>query len=593
MPTLTVGAFCFPDVGLLASLDCRDHGQVNPMRTVWLLSIFFFSAILVSGVNAEDCPAWRPAQAHAEMLSLHDQLDGWNRAYRAGGQSPVDDAVYDQALQRFLRWRQCFPAQAPPLLAHLANATGSASSAVAQTGLAKLPDASALAAWMQARGSQDLWVQPKADGVAVTLLYVDGQLIEATSRGDGLHGSDWLAKAKGIDAIPKQLPHAPARVVLQGEIYWRVPGHVQASDGGINARSAVAGAMARDTLDAATAARIGLFVWDWPSGPPDMPARLAGLKAMGLTDSVKYIHAVSSIDEVQRWREQWYRQAMPFAADGTVVRQGHRPPASTWQAAPPMWAIAWKYPAAQALAEVRAVNFTVGRSGRITPVLELEPVQLDDHRVQRVSVGSVARWRELDIRPGDQVEIALAGLTIPRLQSVVWRTKVRADVVVPEQEQHGNLSCWQASAGCEAQFRARLLRISGKQGLQMDGMGAGTWQALIDAGLIHDLLDWLSLTPPKIAAVPGLDAARGATVAQAFTRARQQPFERWLHALGMPNSGAAELTSWDELSARTAKVWQATPGIGPGRAGKLVDFFSHPDVRANVTLLRASGVAGF
>jgi DNA ligase (NAD+) len=107
-------------------------------------------------------------------------------------------------------------------------------------------------------------------------------IAQATSRGDGLHGSDWTVMAQGIDAIPKHLPYAPARVVLQGEIYWRVPGHVQASVGGINARSAVAGAMARDTLDAATAAHIGLFVWDWPSGPADMPARLAGLQAMGL-----------------------------------------------------------------------------------------------------------------------------------------------------------------------------------------------------------------------------------------------------------------------------------------------------------------------
>jgi DNA ligase (NAD+) len=566
---------------------------VNLMRTFWLLPIFACSVIFGRSASAEDCPAWRPAQARTEMLSLHDQLDGWNRAYRAGGQSPVDDAVYDQALQRFLRWRQCFPTQAPPLLAHLADATGSAHTPVAQTGLAKLPDEAALAHWMSARGNQDLWVQPKADGVAVTLLYRDGQLIQATSRGDGLYGSDWLAKARGIDAIPKHLPHAPARVVLQGEIYWRVPGHVQASAGGINARSAVAGAMARDTLDAATAARIGLFVWDWPSGPADMPARLAGLQAMGLTDSVKYIHAANAMDEVKRWREQWYRQPMPFAADGTVVRQGHRPPASTWQAAPPVWAVAWKYPAAQALADVRAVSFTVGRSGRITPVLELEPVQLDDHRVQRVSVGSVARWRELDIRPGDQVEIALAGLTIPRLQSVVWRTRLRAEVVVPEQQKHDNLSCWQPIPGCEAQFRARLLRISGKQGLQMDGVGAGAWQALIDAGLIHHLLDWVSLTPAQIAAVPGLGSVRGIAVAQAFTRARRQPFARWLHALGMPNSGAAQLTNWTELSARSADTWQATPGIGPGRADKLVDFFGHPDVRNNAAFLRASGVAGF
>src|SRR6185312_320349 len=135
---------------------------------------------------------------------------------------------------------------------------------------------------------------------------------------------------------------------------------------------------------------------------------------------------VRTLAEVTRWREQWYRHALPFAADGTMVRQGHRPAASTWKAASPDWA----------LAEVRAVDFTIGRSGRITPVLQLEPVQLDDHRVQRVSVGSLRRWRQLDIRPGDQVEVVLAGLTIPRLKSVAWRTQQRAALTVPDPKSH-------------------------------------------------------------------------------------------------------------------------------------------------------------
>jgi len=422
---------------------------------------------------------------------------------------------------------------------------------------------------------------------------MDGQLRQATSRGDGLHGSDWMAKAQSIEAIPKHLPHAPVRVVLQGELYWRIPGHVQVSDGGMNARSAVAGALARHELDAATAAQIGLFVWDWPTGPADMPARLAGLTAMGLIDSVAYTQPVSTLDEVKRWREQWYRHAMPFAADGTVVRQGHRPAATTWQAAPPTWAVAWKYPAASALAEVRAVNFTVGRSGRITPVLELVPVQLDDHRVQRVSVGSVARWQQLDIRPGDQVEVVLAGLTIPRLQSVVWRTQQRAVVTPPDPQMHDPLSCWKVAPGCEQQFRARLLWLGGKQGLQLDGLGAGTWQALIDAGLVHDLLGWMSLTPEQLATVPGFGPTRVSALAQTFADARQRPFVRWLRALGMPTSADATLPDWATLSSRSTSDWQSLDGIGPTRANRLVEFFTHPDVRAQVAQLHAAGVQGF
>ncbi|MEW5300132.1 MAG: hypothetical protein WDW36_003085 [Sanguina aurantia] len=530
--------------------------------------------------------------AHAELTLLHDRIDGWNRAYRAGGESPVDDAIYDQALLRYRRESLCFAAQAPPALVHLADASGSIDSPVAQTGLAKLADGDALAAWMMARGNRDLWVQPKADGVAVTLLYVDGELTQATSRGDGLHGSDWTARARLIKAIPGHLSRAPGRVVLQGELYWRIPGHVQASDGGINARSAVAGALARNVLDTAAAAQIGLFVWDWPNGPADMPARLAGLAAMGFADSVTYSQPVTSFGEVQRWREQWYREAMPFAADGTVVRQGHRPAAATWRAVPPAWAVAWKYPAASALAEVRAVTFTVGRSGRITPVLELVPVQLDDHRVQRVSAGSLARWKELDVRSGDQIEIVLAGLTIPRLQSVVWRTVKRAEVAVPDAALHDLLSCWRVAPGCDKQFLARLVWLGGRKGLQLRGVGASTWQALIDAGKIHALLDWTDLTAASLASVPGLGPARAATLAQAFAAARRRPFADWLQALGMPASGTVSLPDWASGRSRKAAQWQAA-GAGAAESEKLLAFFAHPAVGAQAARLRAIGVAGF
>ena len=561
-------------------------------KEAWLL----LAAVIVlsaSRVHAASCPAWSPARAGRELAALHDRLDGWNHAYRVEGHSPVDDAVYDQARQRLEQWRRCFPAQAPAALDHLADAGGRVIAPVAQTGLAKLPDAAALARWMRGRGNRDLWVQPKADGVAVTLLYRDGRLRLASSRGDGVHGSDWTALAQRIAAIPKHLPQAPPRVVLQGELYWRLPGHVQAQAGGVNARSAVAGALARDRLDAATATRIGLFVWDWPTGPADMPARLAGLRAMGFSESVKYTKPVDTLAEVERWRERWYRHAMPFAADGTVVRQGHRPAASTWQAAPPDWAVAWKYPAASALAEVRAVDFTIGRSGRITPVLQLEPVQLDDHRVQRVSVGSLHRWRQLDIRPGDQVEVVLAGLTIPRLKSVAWRAQQRVAVNVPDAKAHTPLTCWQLRPGCEQQFLARLVWLGGRHGLRLKGIGADTWRALIDAGLVHGLLDWMKLTPEQLVALPGFGANRAAMVARAFAAAKARPFGRWLQALGVPASVARELPDWAAASGRDASGWQALDGIGEGRADRLMEFFGCAGVRVQAARLHQAGVQGF
>ncbi|MBA2079476.1 NAD-dependent DNA ligase LigB [Rhodanobacter sp. PCA2] len=561
------------------------------MRRACLLSLLLL--LPAAGfAHAAACPDWSPERARRELAVLQEQLAGWNHAYRVDGHSPVSDAVYDQAEQLLAAWSQCFPVPAPAPPGDTGATGDRTRSPVAQTGLAKLQDVAAVEAWMRAHGDRDLWVQPKADGVAVTLLYEHGRLRQAVSRGDGLQGSDWTALVRSIPAIPMQLPKAPARVVLQGELVWRLPGHVQADRGGVNARSAVAGALARATLDAATAARIGLFVWDWPDGPPGMAARLAGLAAMGFADSVALTQPAASLDDVKRWRERWYRHALSFATDGTVLRQGHRPAGDSWQARPPGWAAAWKYPAASALTEVRAVDFTIGRSGRVTPVLELAPVQLGDHRVRWVSMNSFRRWQSLDIRPGDHVEVALAGLTIPRVQSVAWRAAQRVAVDAPDPARYGPLSCWQSTPGCEQQFQARLAWLGGNQGLRLRGVGAGTWQALVDAGLLHGLLDWMTLTPAQLAAVPGLGAQRSVELARASADARGRSFDDWLRALGAPRAATNSGQDWATLAALDEDGWRAR-GAGAARARQLAAFFAHPEAQALADRLRAAGVQGF
>lgn len=524
---------------------------------------------------AADCPDWSATQARAELAALARQLQDWDLAYHRDGVSPIDDSVYDQVRVREAHWRECFPQQAPAPADPLRGARARIKAPIAQTGLAKLHDAHAVAAWMQ--GRHDLWLQPKVDGVAVTLLYVDGDLHLAVSRGDGERGEDWTAHANAIDAIPKHLTAAPPRVVLQGELYWRLDGHVQATQGSVNARSRVAGALARKRLDATTARQIGLFVWDWPSGPPDMPARLAGLRAFGFADAVAATVAVAGIDEVRRQREAWYRASLPFASDGVVLRQGRRPDAASWRARVPAWAVAWKYPPVEALAEVREVTFSIGRSGRITPVLQLEPVTLDDRVIRRVGVGSLARWRALDIRPGDHVAIALAGLTIPRLDAVVLRARQRVPVPAPDPAAYDALSCWHPARGCEQQFLARLVWLGGRQGLALEGIGAATWQELIDAGLVDGLLDWLDLDAARLRESGGMPASRARALAAAFAGARERGFESWLRALGAPATAAV---GWADVVECTEPA-------------RLCAFADHAEVRALAERLRAADIAGF
>ncbi|MDH1263022.1 NAD-dependent DNA ligase LigB [Pseudomonas sp. GD03944] len=535
------------------------------------------------------CPDWPPERASDEIASLSRQIALWDDAYHRQGVSLIADELYDQARERLGGWHACFPTHAAPAIPDpLAGSTGKTQHPVAQTGLRKLADKHAVQRWIATR--DDLWIQPKVDGVAVTLVYRDGHLDRLISRGDGRHGQDWTAQARRIAAIPQTLATTQP-MVLQGELYWRLAAHVQATSGSVGARSTVAGLLARHQLDDSDAAGIGLFVWDWPNGPGDMPTRLQQLEQLGFADSRQLTHPIETTEQAERWRQHWYRTPLPFASDGVVLRQGTRPDANRWQAEPPHWAMAWKYPASQALAAVQAVDFRIGRHGRITPVLRLHPVRLDDRTVEYVSVGSLKRWQRLDIRPGDQVAVQLAGLTIPRLDSVVWQTRERAPLAVPQAEHHHPLSCWRATPTCARQFHARLTWLSGPGGLALPGVGPGTWSKLLDAGAIDGLLDWMSLSEAQVRELPGFGERSAANLMRSLELAHTRPQRAWLLALGLPPSGDAALDQpWHELAQRGLADWQREPGVGPHRARQLQAFFQHPEVQTLAERLRLAGL---
>jgi len=558
------------------------------LATLRLFFLFLLFSIHL-GTFAGDCPDWAADRARTQITALQQQIDQWDDAYHRKGRSIIADELYDQSRIRLGEWRECFKLPSPSK--PLRTASGPVAHPIAHTGLDKLHDAADIEAWLRDR--KEVWVQPKVDGVAVTLIYRSGRLQQAISRGDGIRGQDWTASAQKISAIPQQLTQ-PLDLSVQGELYWRLNDHIQARIGSANARATVAGLMGRKDLSAEQAAGIGLFVWDWPLGPSSLRDRITGLAALGFVTTESYSHPVSGLADAQQWRDHWYRSPLPFASDGVVLRQSQRPPAERWQARSPYWAVAWKYPFAQALADVRKVNFKIGRTGRITPVLELAPVRLDDRQIKRVSVSSLKRWQELDIRPGDQVAISLAGLTIPRLDSVVLRSTERVELNVPLASDFHPLSCWQPTPGCESQFLARLTWLGGKQGLALPHVGRGTWEKLLDTGRLNSLLDWLTLEEPELAKIAGLGERSSARLHHSFHSARQRPFTQWLKALGLPPTGQASLAdSWQALAQRNTEQWQAEPGIGPGRAAQLSAFFRDPQVLALSETLRAAGIDGF
>ncbi|EIQ2007654.1 TPA: NAD-dependent DNA ligase LigB [Escherichia coli] len=537
------------------------------------------------------CPAWSPARAQEEISRLQQQIKQWDDDYWKEGKSEVEDGVYDQLSARLTQWQRCFGSEPRDVMMPPLN--GAVMHPVAHTGVRKMVDKNALSLWMRERS--DLWVQPKVDGVAVTLVYRDGKLNKAISRGNGLKGEDWTQKVSLISAVPQTVSGPLANSTLQGEIFLQREGHIQQQMGGINARAKVAGLMMRQD-DSDTLNSLGVFVWAWPDGPQLMSDRLKELATAGFTLTQTYTRAVKNADEVARIRNEWWKAELPFVTDGVVVRAAKEPESRHWLPGQAEWLVAWKYQPVAQVAEVKAIQFAVGKSGKISVVASLAPVMLDDKKVQRVNIGSVRRWQEWDIAPGDQILVSLAGQGIPRIDDVVWRGAERTKPTPPE-NRFNSLTCYFASDVCQEQFISRLVWLGSKQVLGLDGIGEAGWRALHQTHRFEHIFSWLLLTPEQLQNTPGIAKSKSAQLWHQFNLARKQPFTRWVMAMGIPLTRAAlnasDERSWSQLLFSTEQFWQQLPGTGSGRARQVIEWKENAQIKKLGSWLAAQQITGF
>ncbi|EFI4396031.1 NAD-dependent DNA ligase LigB [Escherichia coli] len=537
------------------------------------------------------CPAWSPARAQEEISRLQQQIKQWDDDYWKEGKSEVEDGVYDQLSARLTQWQRCFGNETRDVMMPPLN--GAVIHPVAHTGVCKMADEIALSLWMRERS--DLWVQPKVDGVAVTLVYRDGKLNKAISRGNGLKGEDWTQKVRLISAVPQTVSGPLANSTLQGEIFLKREGHIQQQMGGINARAKVAGLMMRQD-DSDTLNSLGVFVWAWPDGPQLMTDRLKELATAGFTLTQTYTRAVKNADEVARVRNAWWKAKLPFVTDGVVVRAAKEPESRHWLPGQAEWLVGWKYQPVAQVAEVKAIQFAVGKSGKISVVASLAPVMLDDKKVQRVNIGSVRRWQEWDIAPGDQILVSLAGQGIPRIDDVVWRGAERTKPTPPE-NRFNSLTCYFASDVCQEQFISRLVWLGSKQVLGLDGIGEAGWRALHQTHRFEHIFSWLLLTPEQLQNTLGIAKSKSAQLWHQFNLARKQPFTRWVMAMGIPLTRAAlnasDERSWSQLLLSTEQFWQQLPGTGSGRARQVIEWKENAQIKKLGSWLAAQQITGF
>ncbi len=482
-------------------------------------------------------------------------------------------------------------------------------------------------------------VEPKVDGVALSLTYERGELVRAVTRGNGFRGDDVTANILLIPEIPRRLAGAPDLLEVRGEVYMRTDEFAR-----LNAEREAAGEplyanprnLAAGTvklLDRAEAARRRLSVVCYGMGAcrpaafstlADLNARL---RAWGFPTSDGFRladgeeGAWAAIQELDATR-----RSLPYPTDGAVVKldrldlQARSGATSKF----PHWAVAFKYPPDQAETVLRAISMQVGRTGVITPVAELEPVLLAGSTVSRATLHNADEIARKDIREGDTVRIQKAGEIIPQVLGVVPERRPADAAPFDFEARLRELGLDAARHGDEAAYRLRtpsrdvkvrrLVHFASKHCLDIDGLGDAVAEQLVDLGLVDAPTDVLSLKPEHWALLDKFKEKSVDNMMAALSAARSRELWRAIHALGIPNVGmqtakdlARHFRSLDALAQsrldsyvvkRVGKKGQelkaydtVISGIGEEVAKSILSYFSDPNHRDWVEAMRKGGLS--
>jgi DNA ligase (NAD+) len=564
-------------------------------------SLLLLALLAPSFVNAASTSCSSPApDAEVRIHSLRGELLFHNDLYYRLSSPAIEDGEYDRLFAELLQLERCHPQVASsgsPTVMIPSDAPRWKLTLPHERPMQSLRS-SVTAEAVQALLTKDvlahgvmLLVQPKVDGLPIELVYLNGRLVSAATRGDGSKGADVTEVAARIPGIPQQLTgEYPERVVVRGEVYadrslmaqakgmkpYATPRHFAAAilksrypdDSAISAlrlfpfefvNAEIAAAVASDT-----AALRMLALWGFPI------SHLTG--------------RAGTMEEVRREYLRYLseRDKLPFAADGIVVKvddlalrrilgEGARAP---------FWAAAWKFPPQTASTTVRQIRWKTGRSGRRTPVAEVAPVTLGGVRVTHVSLQNPDAAARLGVTAGDRVIIAMVGDIIPQVLHVEKREGPAAGVEPPPTAVAAisPTACLSDTEGCREQFLARAVHFVSRKGLDVRGLGAGQLRKLVEAGLVHDLPSIIKLDPEELAAVPGIGESSARRLTDRLRRIGRPDAFRLLAAIGIPGVGpdatkqlARRFGSLEELlaSPETAK---------DGRAlRKVRSFFGTPE----------------
>ncbi len=467
----------------------------------------------------------------------------------------------------------------------------------------------------------------KIDGLSIALTYEDGLLVRGVTRGDGVRGEDVTSNVRTIRAVPLRLhPGAPARLEVRGEVF--LPRAVfelinrEREEAGeplfANARNSAAGTMR--LLDPSTVARRRLSAFFYqvvPAGdgaavePPTQAGTLAALRGWGLPVE-SHGRRCRGIDQVLAYCREWAdrRHRLDFDTDGVVVKLDEATQRARLGATSkfPRWALAFKFPAQQATTRLLRIELQVGRTGAVTPVAVVEPVQLAGSTVQYATLHNDQEIARKDLRPGDLVLMEKGGDVIPKVVKPILtqRPAGTAPFEMPREcpvcgqplDRPEGEVVWRCdNPSCPARLRRSLQHYASRRAMDIEGLGESLVDQLVATGLVGDVADLYALRHDQVAALERMGSKSAANLLAQIDASRHRELWRLVFAIGIRHVGergaqalARAFGTIDALMAAGEDALVSVEDVGPVVAASIRHFFAQPRNRQLVERLRAAGV---
>lgn len=545
---------------------------------------------------------------HADLLK---KLNTWDVAYHQNDAPIVDDATYDDVKSKILEIEKEYPELAKNgysthVGAAVSNKFKSYPHTVPMLSISDVFNENEVYDWFKKLTSKDLFVEVKVDGLSFSARYENGVLVRGLTRGSGVMGEDITANLKTISDIPQKLSgDFPEIIEVRGEVYMSRADFIALNESSnkkfANPRNAAAGSL-RQLNPAITAARkLSAFGYTWG----DLSKRtwetqseyFEKLESWGFKTTRQWAHRVASVAAVQDFYNEimMKRDEIPFDIDGLVIkvnsvetqeRMGAR-------ANSPRWEIAYKFPAARGITKLNGITIQVGRTGVLTPVAELEPINIGGVLVSRATLHNADEIARLGIQVGDKVTVQRAGDVIPQIVNVAEKGENTEPYVFPDVcpvcggavVRESGMVAYRCvnSLSCPAQIRGELEHFVSRHAFDIDGLGARQIELFVNLGWIKAPADIFTLIEnhgTELRKMDGFGAKSVANLTDSINRTRNIDLHRLIYAIGIPDVGevtakilAREFGSLENL--RNAGSWklEKIDGIGEVMADEIVSFF--------------------